>query len=221
MGCRALDLSKRTMDRKGNDPCEVGTGRALLRVGGGHSGPFLCRKYFHFREILGSPPAIKQSLELSCGNQGSGSGVRLESSKSTLGLDSKLSRIMGPVISLGSRAVSEADQTQACRSPCPKEAQLTDVWAPTVGADIGSSRRAVWRVLIPVVPGRAPFASVKCYRLCFLAYPLHTPTPPPGKEMALQLLLKCWRGGGVNFIVLGPHSPGLNAGDGDANETID
>lgn len=174
MGCRALDLSKRTMDRKGNDPCELGTGRALLRVGGGHSGPF--------REILGSPPAIKQSLELSCGNQGSDSGVRLGSSKSTLGLDSKLSRIMGPVISLGSRAVSEADQTQACRSPCPKEAQLTDVWAPTVGADIGSSRRAVWRVLIPVVPGRAPFASVKCYRLCFLAYPLHTPPPREGND---------------------------------------
>lgn len=39
--------------------------------------------------------------------------------------------------------------------------------------------------------------------------------------MTLQLLLKCWRGGGVNFIVLGPHSPGLNAGDGNANETID
>lgn len=105
--------------------------------------------------------------------------------------------------------------------PCPKEAQLTDVWAPTVGADIGSSRRAVWRVLIPVVPGRAPFASVKYYRLCFLAYPLRAAPPHPGKKMALQLLLKCWRGGGVNFIVLGLPPPGLNARDGDANETID
>lgn len=123
--------------------------------------------------------------------------------------------------SLGSRAqFLKRIRLGHCRYPSPQGGSAdrglgpvvisTELWRgsePMGGADIGCFERTGWEAPgeSPLLLGRVP---VKVTFIAFASSPSHYNIPPPththqGEEMALQLLLKCWREGRCELYSFG------------------